>query len=93
MDGLTLEQIGYIFGTTRERIRQVLDSVLGTAHKPMVGDSKYKRKVGKLLSPRGVGCNVYDTTKDKLDTIHNLKEYMRVVYGEETDKIKRFRDG
>lgn len=79
LGGLTLEQIGYLFGTTRERIRQVEEEVLGTSSTKK-GYSKTRKRIGKILSPRPLGCRTYTSNIEKFQAIRELREYMREVY-------------
>jgi hypothetical protein len=77
IDGLTLEQIGFLLGTTRERIRQIQESALGADSKVRNRESKQKRKIGKIRNPDFGGMD----KKEKIEGLIDLKDYFMEVYG------------
>ncbi len=79
MNGLTLEEVGFLFETSRERIRQMEEDILGT--KPARKESKKKSKVGKLRTPSVIG--EFETSKDKIEFMQELKDTMRIMFGKE----------
>jgi hypothetical protein len=85
MNGLELDDIGFVFSMTRERVRQILEGAIGDADKQRKEGSKTRKIAGKMLDPK---FGDFKTVRDKMNFMRGLRNSLRELHGSQDDNGK-----